>query len=168
MYIQEFKADGMNLGNFLAELKRRHVYRVAVAYGVVAWLLIQVATQVFPFFDVPNSAVGFVVVLLAVGFPVALILPLAFELAPEGYDRTKDVALSESAQKFRADRKFVGIVLAMGVFAAGLMVYNFVRQARLPSPSAPIATVAAPEKSIAVLPLLNESSDPADEYFSDG
>ena len=74
MYIPEFKPAGMNLSTLLAELKRRHVYRVAVAYGVVAWLLIQVSTQVFPFFDVPNWAVRLAVMMLALGFPVAVIL----------------------------------------------------------------------------------------------
>ena len=69
---------------FFQELKRRNVYRVAVAYAVVAWLLIQIATQVFPFFEIPNWAVRLVVLLLAPGFPVALILAWAFELTPEG------------------------------------------------------------------------------------
>ena len=62
----------MEPGRFFAELKRRNVYRVAVAYAVVAWLLIQIATQVFPFFDIPNWAVRLVVLLLALGFPVAV------------------------------------------------------------------------------------------------
>ncbi len=68
----------MNPGNFLAELKRRNVYKVAVAYVVVAWLLIQIATQVFPFFEIPNWAVRLVVLLLILGFPIALILSWAF------------------------------------------------------------------------------------------
>src|SRR5216110_1132177 len=73
--------------NFFAELKRRNVYKVAVAYAVVSWLLIQVATQVFPFFEIPNWAVQMVVVALVIGFPVALILAWAFELTPEGVTR---------------------------------------------------------------------------------
>src|ERR1700756_3013350 len=79
----------MNLRNFFAELKRRHVYRVAIAYGVVAWLLIQVATQVFPFFEIPNWVVRLVVLVIIVGFPIALIIAWAFELTPEGLKRTE-------------------------------------------------------------------------------
>jgi len=81
----------MNSGNFFAELKRRNVYKVAVAYAIVAWLLIQVATQVFPFFEIPNWAVRLVVLLLIIGFPVALVLAWAFEITPEGIKRTEDV-----------------------------------------------------------------------------
>lgn len=162
------KSGEMNLDSLLAELKRRHVYRMAVAYAVVAWLLIQVATQVFPFFDVPNWAVRLVVVLLALGFPVALILAWAFELTPEGIKRTRDVSPNERSSTFRAGRKFVGIVLAMAVVAAGLMIYHFVRQVTLAPDSRSITSATLPKKSIAVLPLLNESGDSADEYFSDG
>ena len=79
----------MNLRKFFAELKRRKVYRVAIAYAVVAWLLMQVASQIFPFFDIPNWAVRLVVLLLIIGFPVALILAWAFELTPEGLKRTE-------------------------------------------------------------------------------
>jgi serine/threonine-protein kinase len=79
----------VNLTKFFAELKRRKVYRVAIAYGIVAWLLMQVASQIFPFFDIPNWAVRLVVLLLIIGFPVALILAWAFELTPEGLKRTE-------------------------------------------------------------------------------
>ncbi len=78
------------MANFFAELKRRKVYRVAIAYAVVAWLLIQIATQVFPFFEIPNWAVRLVIVLLVLGFPVALILSWAFDLTPKGIIRTTD------------------------------------------------------------------------------
>src|SRR4051794_36090681 len=74
----------LNSPNFFSELQRRNVYRVAVAYGVVSWLLIQIATQVFPFFEIPNWAVRVVVLLLVLGFPVALVLAWALELTPEG------------------------------------------------------------------------------------
>jgi hypothetical protein len=74
----------VNFPNFFAELKRRNVYKVAIAYGVVAWLLMQVASQIFPFFEIPNWAVRLVVLLLVIGFPVAMILAWAFELTPEG------------------------------------------------------------------------------------
>jgi len=64
----------VKLRNFLAELKRRNVYKVAIAYGVVAWLLMQVASQIFPFFEIPNWAVRLVVLLLIIGFPIALVI----------------------------------------------------------------------------------------------
>jgi uncharacterized membrane protein YedE/YeeE len=77
----------MNLRNFFGELRRRHVYRVAIAYGVVAWLLIQVATQVFPFFEIPNWVVRLVVLVIALGFPIALVIAWAFEMTPQGMKR---------------------------------------------------------------------------------
>ncbi|PYJ09023.1 MAG: hypothetical protein DME93_13795, partial [Verrucomicrobia bacterium] len=79
----------MNPRNFFAELKRRNVYKVAISYAVVAWLLMQVASQIFPFFEIPNWAVRLVVLLLIIGFPVAMILAWAFELTPEGLMRTE-------------------------------------------------------------------------------
>src|SRR5207253_3647345 len=93
------QAGRMNPKSFFGELKRRNVYKVAVAYAVVAWLVIQVATQVFPFFEVPNWAVRFVVLLLILGFPVALILSWAFELTPEGIRRESEVAPEESVTR---------------------------------------------------------------------
>jgi RNA polymerase sigma factor (sigma-70 family) len=87
----------MNSHNFFAELKRRKVYKVGIAYAVVAWVLMQVASQIFPFFEIPNWAVRLVVLLLIIGFPVALILAWAFELTPEGIKRTEDVHASKSS-----------------------------------------------------------------------
>src|SRR5213594_2764915 len=81
----------MDPTRFFGELKRRNVYKVAIAYAVVAWLLIQVATQIFPFFEIPNWVVRLVVLLLIIGFPVALILAWAFELTPEGIKCAADV-----------------------------------------------------------------------------
>jgi RNA polymerase sigma factor (sigma-70 family) len=85
----------MNSRNFFAELKRRKVYKVGIAYAIVAWVLMQVASQIFPFFEIPNWAVRLVVLLLIIGFPVALILAWAFELTPEGIKRTEDVDASK-------------------------------------------------------------------------
>lgn len=82
--------------NFFAELKRRHVYRVAVAFAVVGWLLIQIATSTFPILEIPTWATRLVIVLVAIGLPIALILAWAFELTPEGIKRTDDLAPSGS------------------------------------------------------------------------
>jgi len=79
----------VNPTKFLTELKRRNVYKVAIAYGVVAWLLMQVASQIFPFFEIPSWAVRLVVLLLILGFPIALVLAWAFDLTPEGLKRTE-------------------------------------------------------------------------------
>src|SRR5919204_2470268 len=79
----------MNTGNFFAELKRRNVYKVAIAYAVVGWLLVQVATQVFPFFEIPNWIVRLVVLLIVIGFPIALVIAWAFEATPQGIKRTE-------------------------------------------------------------------------------
>src|SRR6266581_7501052 len=83
--------QAMNLLNLFAELKRRNVYKVAVAYAIVGWLLVQVATQVFPFLEIPNWAIRLVIALVAIGFPIALVIAWAFEATPEGLKRTEDV-----------------------------------------------------------------------------
>src|SRR5437870_8597357 len=87
-------ANLMNPKGFFGELKRRNVYKVAVAYAVVAWLLVQVATQVFPFLEIPNWVVRLVIALVAIGFPIALVIAWAFEATPEGIKRTEDVDFS--------------------------------------------------------------------------
>src|SRR2546430_15351749 len=89
----------MNWRRFLGELQRRNVYRVAVTYAVVGWVLIQIITQVFPFFEIPSWAIRGVILLLVLGFPVALILAWAFEITPEGIKRTEDVPVHESIRR---------------------------------------------------------------------
>jgi uncharacterized membrane protein YedE/YeeE len=84
----------MNPKKFFGELQRRDVYKVAVAYAVVGWLLIQVATQVFPFFEMPTWGIRLVVILITAGFPVALVIAWAFELTPEGIKRAEDIPLA--------------------------------------------------------------------------
>ena len=92
--------------NFFAELKRRNVYKVAVAYAVVGWLLVQVTTQVFPIFEIPNWALRLIVLAIIIGFPIALVIAWAFELTPEGLKRTEDVDPfdSRSGQVLADDR----------------------------------------------------------------
>src|SRR2546423_15043358 len=107
----------MNWRGFLGELQRRNVYRVAVTYAVVSWVLIQIATQVFPFFAIPNWAVRLVVLLLILGFPVALILAWAFELTPQGIKRTEDVPIHESIRRHtgRKPLAFAAVAAALAV-----------------------------------------------------
>src|SRR5438477_13018253 len=89
----------MKSGNFFGELKRRNVYKVAVAYAIVGWLLVQVATQVFAFLEIPNWAIRLVIGLVAIGFPIALVIAWAFEATPEGIKRTEDVDLAGAPKK---------------------------------------------------------------------
>ncbi len=156
--------EGMN--RFFAELKRRHVYRVAIAYGVVAWLLIQVATQVFPFFEVSNFVVRVVVAASVLGFPVALIIAWAFEMTPEGLKRADDVAPDDYIPRW-STRKFAALVVSVAILAAGVPLVHVLR--KKPAFLSQVnAASALAQKSIAVLPLLNESGNSGDEYFSDG
>jgi serine/threonine-protein kinase len=154
----------MNVGNFFSELKRRNVYKVAVAYAVVAWLLMQIASQIFPFFEIPNWVVRLVVLLLIIGFPIALIIAWAFETTPEGIKRTE--AADAAGQRSRGGA-WVYVVLIGAVLSVGLFFVGRYTAGRV-TPRRSEAATAIPQKSIAVLPLLNESGDPKDEYFSDG
>src|SRR5438445_8106289 len=151
----------MKIDNFFTELKRRNVYKVAVAYAVVAWLLIQVATQVFPFFEVPNWAVRLVVLLIVIGFPIALVIAWAFELTPEGLKRT-EVADPAPTQRSRS-RAWIYVVLIAAALSIGLFFLG--RFTASPKQSVS-ATVSA--KSIAVLPFDNLSRDPDNAYFASG
>jgi TolB-like protein/Flp pilus assembly protein TadD len=155
----------MNPSNFFAELKRRRVYSVAVAYVVVAWLLIQVATQVFPFFNIPNWTVRLVVLLLIIGFPAALIFSWAFEITPEGIKRESEVEHGKSSAR-RTGRKIVGLTAVAAAIAAGMLLFQLVRTSSPISKSEPLGTI--PDKSIAVLPFLNLSEEKANAYFADG
>src|SRR5262245_8552240 len=113
----------MNLGNFFAELKRRHVYRVAIAYGVVAWLFIQIATQVFPFFEIPNWIVRLVVMVTILGFPVALIIAWAFEMTPEGIKRADDVSPNEYIPRW-STRRFVAIFISVEIIGTAVTLVD--------------------------------------------
>jgi len=116
----------MNPSNIFAELKRRHVYRVAIAYTVVAWLLIQVATQVFPFFEIPNWVVRLVVLVVVLGFPIALIIAWAFEMTPQGMKRAEDIAPNEYIPHWSA-RRFADLIVTIAMLATGLMMFPLVR-----------------------------------------
>jgi TolB-like protein/tetratricopeptide (TPR) repeat protein len=153
--------------NFFSELKRRNVYKVAVAYAVVAWLLIQAASILLPTFEAPPWIMKVFVAVIILGFPIALIFSWAFEITPEGIKREEDVSPNESVTH-HTGRKIIGITIAVAVLAAGLFVFQLLRP-HLTSTNAQSSTVNGfPEKSVAVLAFDNLSDDKGGEYFSDG
>src|SRR5437867_9584284 len=99
----------MNPRHFISELGRRNVYKVAVAYAVVGWLLVQVTTQVFPIFEIPNWALRLIVLAIIIGFPIALVIAWAFELTPEGIKHTEDVDLSN--KRISKNRTWIYVTL---------------------------------------------------------
>jgi TolB-like protein/Tfp pilus assembly protein PilF len=160
--------------SFFAELKRRNVYKVALAYAVIAWLLIQAGSILFPTFEAPAWVMKVFVTVVAFGFPISLILAWAFELTPEGIKRTEEVLPNESITR-RTSRKITAFIIIVALIAAALLVFQFVRPKSAvvtPSSTTPTASVAAAqailEKSIAVLPFENRSEDKANAYFADG
>ena len=150
----------MKIDNFFSELKRRNVYKVAVAYAVVSWLLIQIATQVFPFFEIPNWAVRLVVLLLVIGFPVALIIAWAFEATPEGIKRTE---VADAAGQRSRGGAWIYIVAIGAALSIGLFVLG-----RYTAPNERSALAELPRKSLAVLPFANLSGNPENAYFAAG
>ena len=156
--------------SFFSELKRRNVYKVAVAYIVAGWALSQGIAQVLPVFDIPNWIVRVLVLLIVTGFPIALVIAWAFEATPEGIKRTAvaDAASERSRSKVWIYVVIVGALLSIGLFFLGRYTAGNATPRHDASPARTEAAKAIPSKSIAVMPLLNESGDPADEYFSDG
>jgi TolB-like protein/Tfp pilus assembly protein PilF len=148
----------MNWSNFFAELKRRNVYRAAAAYGAMSWLLIQIATQVFPFFEIPNSTVRFVVVALLAGFPIAMLVAWLYELTPEGFVREENV---DPATRKGLGRRMDFVIIGVLLLVIAMLVYQ-----RRPFSS--LAGETIPQKSIAVLPFENLSDDKANAFFADG
>jgi TolB-like protein/Tfp pilus assembly protein PilF len=155
----------VKIDNFFAELRRRNVYKVAVAYAVVSWLLIQAASIFFPAFDAPPWVMKIFIIVIIFGFPVALILSWAFEITPEGIKLESEIEPSKSVKR-RTGRKIVAVTIALAVVAAGLFVYQLVRSKSDTSGSPIAATIV--NKSIAVLPFDNLSRDPDNAYFAEG
>ena len=151
----------MKIDNFFGELKRRNVYKVAVAYAIVGWLLVQVATQVFPFLEIPNWVVRLVIALVVIGFPVALVIAWAFEATPEGIKRT-DVA--DAANQHSRNRTWIYVVVIGAAFSIGLFFIG--RYTVRTSSSA--SSGELPAKSIAVLPFDNLSEEKGNAYFAEG
>src|SRR2546421_8291288 len=157
----------MDPGQFFAELKRRNVYKVAVAYAVIAWLLIQAASILFPTFEAPAWAMKGFVVILAAGFVLALVIAWAFEMTPQGMKRTENVDPDKVVPQW-SGRKFAALIVVVGFGAAALLAFQLFRP-KFPSLSGPPAEAASiPEKSIAVLPFVDLSQAKDQEYFCDG
>jgi TolB-like protein/Tfp pilus assembly protein PilF len=166
--------------SFFSELKRRNVYKVAVAYAVVAWLLIQAASILFPTFEAPPWVMKVFVAVILLGFPVALVFSWAFEITPEGIKREEDITPNESITR-HTGRKIVGMTVVVAVLATGLFVFQMLHPWARPradggtsGTSNDADTGAVParpsiqEKSVAVLAFDNMSDDKGSEYFSDG
>lgn len=163
--------------SFWGELKRRNVYKVGVAYAIVAWLLIQFAAIAFPHFAFPSWAVPFVIVILIIGFPLILLFAWAFEITPDGIKRTRQVPLEESITHLTG-KKLNYILAGLLVLAISFLLFdNYYLDRRVTEPEfASIETPRVPDvgdvekakKTIAVLPFINRSSEKDQEYFVDG
>ncbi|MDB5973154.1 MAG: hypothetical protein JWQ90_5604 [Hydrocarboniphaga sp.] len=149
---------------FFQELQRRNVHRAAVFYAGAAWLIVQVATQVFPFFDIPNATVRVVVIAVVVGFPFAMAFSWFYEWTPQGIKLESEIDRSASVtqQTGKAMDRWIIAVLSLAVVV--LLADRLVLHRNAIEP----VTTAAVGKSIAVLPLANSTGDPSNDYFSDG
>ena len=136
----------MSERNFFAELKRRNVYKVAVAYAVVGWLLLQLASILFPAFEAPAWVMKVFIALVAAGFPIALVVAWAFELTPEGIARTDEAA---QAPRRRGGRVWIYVVLVGAALSIGLFFLGRYTARNGQS----VSTTATSDKSIAVLPV---------------
>jgi adenylate cyclase len=153
--------------SLFAELQRRNVFRVAVAYAVVAWLLAQIADLAFDNFGTPEWVPKSVLFILILGFPLAVFFAWAFELTPDGVKREKDVDRSESITS-QTGHKLNRLIIAVLVLAVGfLLVDKFMLRTTTQNAVAE-APATEVEKSVAVLPFVAMSSGPDDEFFADG
>ncbi len=162
------KSNAMNSRSFFGELRRRNVYKVAVAYAIVAWLLIQAASILFPTFEAPAWVMKVFVTIIILGFPIALVFSWAFEITPEGIKRESKVTPDQSITA-HTGRKIVGITVVLAAIATSLMLFQFLRPTAT-TKSAKESSIAGPisEKSIAVLPFDNLSDDKSNAYFAEG
>ena len=160
------------MNGFFAELKRRNVYKVAVAYAIVAWLLIQGASILFPTFEAPAWVMKVFITAVIFGFPAALIFAWAFEITPEGIKRAEDVDVGKSITH-QTGRKLVWTTAVLAVVAIALFAYQVWRSKSTvgsvtSSSRSEETTASIPKKSIAVLPFENLSRDPDNAFFTDG
>ncbi len=147
--------------SFFAELQRRNVYRAAVVYTMTSWLLIQVATQVFPFFNIANWVVRLIIVLLIVGFPIAVALAWAFEFTPHGIVKTDELPAGKTSGWPLIHRIYTGVIGVLAIAIAVLLYLRF-------STTHPEQSDGIPGKSIAVLPFENYSAEKENAFFADG
>ena len=155
------------MNNFFAELKRRNVYKVAVAYIVAGWALSQGIAQVLPVFDIPNLVIRLIVLLIIVGLPVALILAWMFEMTPEGIKRTATADAMPAAARSKK-HTWIYVVVIAGLFSIGLFFLGRYSAGNKESGRPPATAGSLPQKSIAVLPFDNLSRDPDNAYFAEG
>lgn len=159
------------MAGLLEELKRRNVIRVAIFYVVAAWLLLQVADILLETMGVPDWGMKLILVILAIGFPIALILSWVFEITPEGIKRESQIAEQTATTAKKLDVVvIVLLVLAMGMFAADRFFLGTPREATTSdtAPAPDTTATATGPVSIAVMPFVNMSGDKENEYFADG
>lgn len=149
------------MSNFFADLKRRNLYKVALAYAAVGWLLTEVVSQVFPIFGIPNGVVRLIIMVIVFGWPVAMTIAWAFETTPQEVPPTSNAG-NTAAPPARRSRAWFYIILVAVIFAAGMFLIG--RHTAAVRGVAP----AAAEKSIAVLPFENLSADESNAYFVNG
>jgi TolB-like protein/Tfp pilus assembly protein PilF len=154
----------VNPKKFFAEVKRRNVYKVAIAYAVAGWALAQGIAQVFPLFDVPNWALRLIVLAIVIGFPIALVIAWAFEATPEGIKRTEVADAMPAATSGHKKSAWIYVVVIGGAISVALFFLG-----RYTAGNKASATPNdLSNKSIAVLPFENHSPDPDNAYFADG
>src|SRR5882762_10352018 len=122
----------MDVQKFFTELKRRNVYKIAVVYAVIAWLLIQAGSILFPTFEAPGWVLKVFVTVIAAGFPIALVIAWAFEMTPEGMKRTENVSPNEFNPQW-SRRKFATLIIGLAIVAAGLLIFQLWSRSASPS-----------------------------------
>ncbi len=158
----------MNLKKLISELKRRNVFKVAMAYAIAGWLIIQVATSVFPAFKFPAWTVQFVIILVVIGFPISLIIAWAFELTPEGVKKTGEVDKAESLAPSTGKKLNKLIIAVLSLAVIFLLIDRFFFVPTGESTAKTAQTAAITDKSIAVLPFADFSPKGDQGWFADG
>jgi TolB-like protein len=161
----------MNISNLISELKRRNVFKVAVAYGIAGWLIIQISDTVFPRIGLPDWTITFIIALVVIGLPIALIIAWAFELTPEGIQKSKDIVITDSVTN-STGKKLNGLIISvLSLLIVFLLIERFffatTTSTNVNSQQA-TSTATISKKSVAVLPFADLSQNKDQEWFSDG